>query len=45
MWMNAPEECTTVVEINASILLEALYVNVTKVILETEFIAQVTMQE
>ena len=40
--MNVPEDCTTAEEISASIPSEVLYANVKRVILETEFIAQVS---
>ena len=40
--MNVPEDCTTAVEISASIPSEVLYANVKRVILEAEFIAQVS---
>ena len=39
--MNVREECITVVDISASIPLEVLHASVKRVILETEFIAQV----
>ena len=42
MLTNVPEDCTTAVEISASIPSEVLYANVRRVILETEFIAQVS---